>query len=305
MLTLESLKSCTLCPHLCGVDRFQRKGFCKTSTKPLVSSVFLHKGEEPVLSGNVGVCNVFFAHCNLQCVYCQNHQISCNAFVNESWERSVDDVLNLITPILDSGVRILGFVSPTHQVVQMVQIIEALHQKGYFPTIVYNTNCYERVEILKELENLVDVYLPDIKYVNNSLGLRYSGVSDYFDVAKLALKEMNKQKGTSLLLGDDGLVEFGLIIRHLVLPSHSAESVELLNFLADEVSPRLHLSLMSQYYPPSGLHLPNPINRVLTDEEYRTVLNTMEALGFRGWAQSMESADCYRPNFNSNEPFSL
>ncbi len=287
------------------MDRFQRKGFCKTSTKPLVSSVFLHKGEEPVLSGNVGVCNVFFAHCNLQCVYCQNNQISCNDFVNESWERLVNDIVNLITPILDSGVRILGFVSPTHQVVQMVEIINALHQKGYFPTIVYNTNCYESVDTLKELESVVDVYLPDFKYANNSLGLRYSGVSDYFDVAKLALKEMYRQKGTSLLLGDDGLVEFGLIIRHLVLPSHSAESVELLEFLADEFSPRLHISLMSQYFPPSGLHLPNPINRVLSKEEYSKVLNTMEVLGYRGWEQSMESADCYRPYFNSNEPFSL
>lgn len=287
------------------MNRFVSKGFCKTSATLLVSSVFLHKGEEPVLSGNVGVCNVFFAHCNLQCVYCQNHQISCNAFVSESWEKSVVEVVNLITPLLDSGVRILGFVSPTHQVVQMVEIIEALHQKGYFPTIVYNTNCYESVDTLKELESVVDVYLPDFKYVNNSLGIKYSGVSDYFDVAKQALKEMYRQKGTSLLLGDDGLAEFGLIIRHLVLPSYSAESVELLEFLAYEFSPRLHISLMSQYYPPSGLHLPNSINRVLSKEEYSKVLSKMEILGFRGWAQSMESADCYRPNFNSNSPFSM
>lgn len=224
---------------------------------------------------------------------------------NESWEKSVDDVVSLITPILDSGVRVLGFVSPTHQVVQMIEIIDALHQKGYFPTIVYNSNCYENIDTLKELEGIVDVYLPDFKYVNNSLGQRYSGVSDYFDVAKLALKEMYRQKGTSLLVGDDGLAEFGLIIRHLVLPSHSSESVELLDFFADEFSPRLHISLMSQYYPPSGLNLPNSINRVLSKEEYSKVLNKMEVLGFRGWAQSMESADCYRPNFNSNEPFSL
>jgi len=305
LLTQETLKFCTLCPHICGVNRFESKGFCKSSDKPLVSSVFLHKGEEPVLSGNVGVCNVFFAHCNLQCVYCQNHQISCNAFIDETWERSVNDVVNLITPILDSGVRILGFVSPTHQVVQMVEIINVLHQKGYFPTIVYNTNCYESVDTLKELESVVDVYLPDFKYTNNDLGLRYSGVSDYFDIAKLALKEMYRQKGTSLLFGDDGLVEFGLIIRHLVLPSHSAESVGFLDFLADEFSPRLHISLMSQFYPPSGLHLPNSINRVLSKEEYIMVLNKMEVLCFRGWAQSLESADCYRPNFNSNEPFSL
>lgn len=304
MLSQESLKSCTLCPHLCGVNRFDSKGFCKVSAMPLVSSVFLHMGEEPVLSGNIGVCNVFFAHCNLQCVYCQNHQISCNALVNVSWGKSIDEVIGFITPILDSGIRILGFVSPTHQVVQMVEIIDGLHQKGYYPTIVYNTNCYESVETLRELEKIVDVYLPDFKYVNNSLGLQYSDVSDYFDVAKRALKEMYRQKGTSLLFGDDGLVECGLIIRHLVLPGHSTESVELLNFLSDEFSPRLHISLMSQYYPPSGLNLPNPINRVLSKEEYSKVLNTMEILGFRGWAQSLESADCYRPNFNSSEPFS-
>jgi len=290
---------------LCGANRFEQQGYCKSNINPIVSSVFLHRGEEPVLSGSIGVCNVFFAHCNLQCIYCQNHQISCNVFFKESWEKSVDEVVNLITPILHSGVRILGFVSPTHQVVQMVEIIDALHQKGYFPTIVYNTNCYESVETLKELENVVDVYLPDFKYVNNSLGFQYSGVSDYFDVAKLALKEMYRQKGTSLLLGDDDLVEFGLIIRHLVLPGYSAESIELLDYLASEFSPRLHISLMSQYYPPHELNLPKPINKVLSNEEYCSVLKAMEYLGFRGWAQSMESNNYYRPNFNTSNPFPL
>lgn len=303
LISKENLKSCVLCPRSCGVNRFVDFGYCNTNSNPLVSSVFRHRGEEPVISGDVGVCNVFFAHCNLHCIYCQNHQISCNSIVNKNWEKSIDAVVDLITPILNSGVRILGFVSPTHQVVQMVDIIDALHQKGYYPTVVYNTNCYESAETLKELENIVDVYLPDFKYVNNSLGLRFSGVKDYFDVAKIALKEMYRQKGTSLIVGDDGLAEFGLIIRHLVLPSYSAESIELLNFLAEEFSPKLHLSLMSQYYPPKGLQLPTTINRVLGQEEYTLVLAEMERIGFRGWAQSMESSDYYKPNFNDGNPF--
>ncbi|MGE0078826.1 MAG: radical SAM protein [Bacteroidales bacterium] len=304
MLTQDRFYSCTLCPHNCGVNRFSDVGFCGISSNPVVSSIFLHRGEEPVLSGNKGVCNVFFAHCNLQCVYCQNHQISRNGLSNATWERSLGDIIDEIISFLDKGVRMLGFVSPTHQVVQMMEIIEGLHKKGHHPTIIYNTNCYDSVDVIKELEGIVDVYLPDFKYINNELGLMYSGVDNYFDVASIALREMFRQKGTTLLLGDDDLAESGLIIRHLVLPGYFSDSVELLKYLADEFSPRLHLSLMSQYYPPSGLCLNKPLDRTLSEGEYNVVLNTLEDIGFRGWVQSLDSNSHYQPDFSSDNPFS-
>jgi putative pyruvate formate lyase activating enzyme len=303
VLSKDLLYSCQLCPHRCGVDRSVEVGYCNTGAIPLVSSVFQHKGEEPVLSGNLGVCNVFFAHCNLQCVYCQNHQISCNSLSNPLWHKSIDEIVNSIMQILDKGVRILGFVSPSHQVVQMVEILDALHRKGYFPTVVYNTNCYDNVAMLKDLEDVVDVYLPDFKYGSNELGLKYSGVSNYFDVAKLALKEMFRQKGASLIINDDGLAEFGLIVRPLVLPGNIKESLGLLRFLSDEISPRLYISLMSQYYPPNDLSLPKPLDRILNTEEYKEVIDVLDEIGFRGWAQSIESNSYYKPDFNSNKPF--
>lgn len=304
MLTSNLLYSCKLCPHRCGVNRHVETGYCNTSYKPIVSAVFLHKGEEPVLSGTQGVCNVFFAHCNLQCTFCQNHQISRNNLINGNWILEVDNVVNSIIPILDNGVRMLGFVSPTHQVIQMLQIIECLHKKGHKPTVIYNSNCYDNVDTLRELEGVVDVYLPDFKYVDSSVGLKFSGVFDYFDKAKLAIKEMYRQKGTALLLDDEGLALSGLIIRHLVLPNHALDSISLLRFLSDEFSPRLHISLMSQYYPPVGLSLDDSISRSLEPAEYESVLLELESIGFRGWAQSLDSHEHYRPDFSTRKPFS-
>lgn len=303
MLTSDLLLSCSLCPRRCKVDRFAETGFCNTHAETLVSSVFLHKGEEPVLSGERGICNVFFAHCNLQCLYCQNYQISCNTAGNAGWMKTEDEAVSSIIPYLNEGIRMLGFVSPTHQVIQMVGIINSLHKKGYNPTVVYNTNAYENLETLRELEGIVDVYLPDFKYINNMLGLMYSGVKNYFEVASLAIREMYRQKGTSLLMGDDGLVESGLIVRHLVLPNHADESIELLRYLEDTFSSRLHVSLMSQYYPPSGLNLDEKLNRTITVAEYQKVLDALEEIGFRGWAQSPESSASYRPDFMSENPF--
>lgn len=298
------LSNCRLCPHKCGVNRFETTGFCGTTAQPVVSSICLHKGEEPLLSGSKGVCNVFFAHCNLQCTYCQNHQISRNNSHNQSWIKSVDDVVNTIIPYLDEGIRMLGFVSPSHQVSQMVDIIDGLRCKGYAPTVIYNTNCYDCVDTLKTLEDIVNVYLPDFKYINNTLAFKYSGVNDYFEVATLALREMYRQKGSSLLLGDDGLVESGLIIRHLVLPSHVNESIELLRFLSYEFSPRLYVSLMSQYYPPKDINPERPLNRVLHPTEYQKVLDVMDEIGFRGWLQALDSHNHYQPDFSSDNPFS-
>lgn len=279
------------------------RGICKTPDTPLVSSVVEHRGEEPVLSGEQGVCNVFFAHCNLQCSYCQNHQISRNSITNREWKMSVNEVAEEICGLLNRGISMLGFVSPSHQVVQMLEILELVRREGYSPRIIYNSNGYDSVETLRQLEGIVDIYLPDFKYVNPELGLRYSGVADYPDVAAKAIREMYRQKGSSLLVDNDGLAESGMIIRHLVLPGYADESIRLLKFLAEEFTPRIYLSLMSQYYPPVGVELQSPLNRTVTMEEYMGVVEVAQGIGFRGWIQDLESFGSYQPDFSRSNPF--
>lgn len=223
--------------------------------------------------------------------------------MSNKWLTNTSIIVDEIKRILETGISMLGFVSPSHQVAQMVEIINALNKSGYKPIIVYNSNGYDKVETLKKLEGIVDVYLPDLKYYNSNLAFRYSGVSDYFQVASNAIKEMYRQKGSSLILNNEGLVEFGLIIRHLVLPGYADDSINLLNFLADEVSPKLHVSLMSQYYPPAELSLPAELNQHVGINEYKKVVDVLENHGFRGWVQDIESNQYYRPDFESSNPF--
>jgi putative pyruvate formate lyase activating enzyme len=213
-------------------------------------------------------------------------------------------IVDEIIKILDNDINIVGFVSPSHQVVQMIEIINEINKKGYNPTIVYNSNGYDKVETLKELENVVDVYLPDLKYYNNQIAFRYSGIKNYFEVASMAIKEMYRQKGASIVLNDKNLIEFGLIIRHLVLPTHADDSINLLKFLANNISNRLYISLMSQYYPPKDLLLPNELKENLSTNEYKKVVKIIEDLGFRGWIQEAESQSHYKPNFDNDIPFS-
>lgn len=295
---------CNICPRQCNVNRTANElGFCNTDDKPLISNIFLHKGEEPIISGEKGICNVFFAHCNLQCVYCQNYQISQNGCSNPSWIISVDDAVDRIIDILDMGVNLLGFVSPTHQIPQMLEIIMVLEQKGHKPTVVFNTNGYDSVETLKQLEGIVDVYLPDFKYFNEDDSIKYSGVPNYFEVASKALKEMYRQKGSVIILDDDGLIESGIIIRHLVLPGLVDDTLNILDHIAYNVSPYLHISLMSQYYPTAQVQCEPNLNRKISLAEYSKAVIRMEELGFKGWIQDFESSDSYRPDFYRDTPF--
>lgn len=304
MIELDLKKVCDSCPRQCSINRgLKELGFCKTDDKPLVSSVFLHKGEEPVISGSLGICNVFFAHCNLQCVYCQNYQISLNNSYDTLWRKSIEEIANEIVVLLDQGVKLLGFVSPSHQVPQMLRIIENLWNKGYKPIIVYNSNGYDKVETLKHLEGVVDVYLPDFKYYSRDLSRKYSGVLNYFEVASMALKEMYRQKGSTILLDEEGLIESGVIVRHLVLPGSADDSIKILEFIADEVSPFLHISLMSQYYPTVRVTETVNLNRKVRIDEYDSVVTRLYELGFRGWIQDIASSDSYKPDFNRNRPF--
>ncbi len=256
-----------------------------------------------MLSGDRGVCNVFFSHCNLQCIYCQNHQISLNTTPKVS-SYTLSSACDTIAQHLDAGIKIVGFVSPSHQTSAMVNIVNELKRRRYAPRVLYNSNGYDSVETLRELEDVVDIYLPDFKYSSNELGQMLSAVPNYFDAATLAFKEMFRQMGTYLSLDGDGVAEGGLIIRHLVLPGFIQNSIEVLNFIAEELSPNLHISLMAQFAPPFAIPQFKELNRGLTIDEYRSVISHFEEVGFhKGWVQELNSAVHYNPDFTKNHPF--
>ena len=302
-MMLPTSTPCNLCPRQCNAPRDTHKGFCRTALDPAIASICMHRGEEPVLTGNVGVCNVFFSHCNLQCVFCQNHQISSNSSGATSLY-SITSACDAIARELDLGAKIVGFVSPSHQVPAMVEIVNELKRRNLTPRILYNSNGYDSVETLKALEDVVDIYLPDFKYCSNELGQRLSLAPDYFDAASLALKEMLRQKGTYLSLDDDGVAESGMIIRHLVLPGFVQNSLDVLNYIAEDLSPNIHISLMAQYSPPFAIPDETDLNRMLTAEEYAQVVSHFDRLGFhKGWIQELSSAQTYNPNFENTHPF--
>jgi putative pyruvate formate lyase activating enzyme len=292
------LENCILCPRECRVNRF------KGATGLNVASVCLHRGEEPLISGTVGICNVFFAGCNMRCVFCQNHDISSHSLLVKKAGNNINSILTQISDILNSGIKSIGFVSPSHMVPQMKAIISGIHNLGFNPVIVYNTNSYDKVETLKTLDGLIDVYLPDLKYISSSLSLSFSSTPDYPHVALKAIKEMYYQKGSSVLTNDEGMAESGILIRHLVLPGQVEESKKVLRAIAEELSPGVHVSLMSQYHPEGNLKDNPELNRTLYSEEYESVVDEMNSLGFRnGYVQEMASHKTFRPDFRREKPF--
>ena len=301
----EALRDCRLCPRRCGVDRFAGPtGFCRTGSGYAIAAITPHRGEEPAISGERGICNVFFAHCNLRCRFCQNHQISRNDTASHEQRWTLDTAVDAIVAHLESGIDRLGFVSAAHLVPQMAAIITAVRRRGLRPVVVYNSNGYDRVETLRSLDDLVDVYLPDCKYMDPALAARWSGAGDYPEVAAAALAEMYRQRGSVLHLDDRGLAERGLIVRHLVLPGAVANTLQVLRFLAESLSPRLTLSLMAQYNPTSLVAAEPPLDRRLLPAEYAEAVAEMERLGFaHGWVQECASAERYNPDFTAASPF--
>lgn len=301
---IKYLTNCTMCPRNCGINRLANDlGFCKCDSSFRISAICAHLGEEPVISGKKGICNIFFPHCNLQCIYCQNYEISQN---NSSLPRSMsfDKLINKICSVLDKTENIVGFVSPTHYIPQMLAIIREIKAKGRNPVFVYNSNAYDKPETIKLLEGIIDVYLPDFKYFDSSTSQEYSGAHDYAAYAKASINEMYRQKGSTLILNDKGIVESGLIIRHLVLPGLVEQSCEILKYISDEISPNIHISLMSQYYPTLLVIKHKLLNRAIKANEYEIVKECFYNCGFsKGWIQDMDSYNSYRPDFKDENPF--
>jgi putative pyruvate formate lyase activating enzyme len=302
---LESLRDCVSCPRECHVDRRAGKvGFCNTLDNLAVASVCAHHGEEPVLSGKHGICNIFFSGCNLRCAFCQNYQISQRPVSESESDLSLYDVLRLTERILDSGASSVGFVSPSHVIPQMKVIIAALTDRGRRPTYVFNTNGYDKVETIASLEDTFSVWLPDLKYVDERLGRMCSDAPGYPEIAKAAIKEMHRQVGSSIWLHDDGTIQRGLIIRHLVLPGEVENSKGVLRWIAEELSRSVHISLMSQFHPTANVAGHPTLDRTLTSDEYDEVVAEFERLGFyRGWVQELSSPWHYRPDFDRDHPF--
>jgi putative pyruvate formate lyase activating enzyme len=299
------LSNCTLCPRECNVDRFEgADGYCLTDAGLNISAICIHRGEEPAISGPSGICNIFFSGCNLRCIYCQNFEISHCGSVCRNAGNDIQSVLNKVEEIMGKGICSIGFVSPSHAVPQVKAIIDGLRARGLSPVTVYNTNSYEKSETIRSLAELIDVYLPDFKYATPEIALEYSDASDYPYVALKALKEMYFQKGSTLRTDENGVAQNGILLRHLVLPGHAEESINVLRTIADEVSTGIHLSLMSQYYPTNQVSTHPVLNRALYRDEYESVVKEMERLGFRnGWIQDMDSFENYMPDFSREHPF--
>jgi len=305
LMVLKELEYCSVCPRNCHADRLSGKyGYCRCDSSFNISSITLHHGEEPVISGKNGICNVFFSHCNLQCNFCQNFQISNNLSAISCQELSLNDISRKIIKQISHGAHAVGFVSPSHQVPQMKIIVNSIRINGYSPVFVYNTNAYDKHETIRELNNIISVYLPDYKYSDHILAQKYSDASAYPEIALKAIQEMYSQTGSTLLTNEEGIAAKGLIIRHLVLPGNIKNSFGVLENIAEQVSPNVHISLMSQYYPTSKVCMVSPLNRKVRLEEYLKVVKHMEHLGmYKGWIQEPGSSQDFLPDFNKTKPF--
>jgi putative pyruvate formate lyase activating enzyme len=304
------LSACTVCPRDCGNDRLAGvRASCAAAEHPIVSSWTPHFGEEPCLSGTRGAGNIFFGSCNLRCVYCQNFQISQDWAGQKGNEVPVERLAEIVLELQDRGCHNIGFVSPTHYAPQMAKAILLAARRGLELPVVYNTNAYDSVEVLRLLDGIVDVYLPDLKYADSANGWLYSKVPDYAERAREALVEMYRQKGAGLAIDDAGLLESGLLVRVLVLPNGVAGVAESLAWIAETLSPRIAISLMAQYYPihrAASNDRYAALARPITAGEWEEALGALEANGLdRGFRQQLETANrYYRPDFRDrSEPF--
>lgn len=265
----EILKNCTLCPRSCKVDRTSGEvGVCKTGDKPFVSSYNPHFGEESPLVGRHGSGTIFFARCNLLCLFCQNWTIS---HLGEGSEISFEALADIMMTLQNYGCHNINLVTPTHQVPMIIKSLEIAIEKGLNVPLVYNCGGYESVDTLKILDGIVDIYMPDFKYSDPQVAMKYSKAKDYPQIAKAAIKEMHRQVG-DLVIDDRGIALRGLLVRHLVLPEGLAGTEEVVRFLAGEISPNTYTNIMAQYYPCfKAVELP-PLDRRITNEEYRKAL---------------------------------
>lgn len=272
----EQLRKCTLCPRNCGVDRVAGEtGFCKTGNKPFVSSWGPHFGEEKPLVGRFGSGTIFFSHCNLRCIFCQNWTIS---HQGEGEEISFERLAGIMLDLQETGCHNINLVTPTHQMPMILRSLAIAAGKGLSIPIVYNCGGYESLHALKLLDGIVDIYMPDFKYSDPDMALKYSQAKDYPGVAKAALKEMHAQVG-DLRTDQRGIALRGLLVRHLVLPEGIAGTGEVVRFIAEEISRETYINIMDQYYPCFAASEFPAINRRITRKEYADAIKMATTAG--------------------------
>jgi len=271
------LESCELCPRVCKVNRLDgEKGFCGIGAKAVVSSTGPHYGEESVLVGKGGSGTIFFAGCNLGCVFCQNSDISQLRHGNEV---EIDDVVNMMLELQIRGCVNINFVTPTHVVPHIIESVFLARERGLIIPVVYNCGGYESVGSLQLLEGTIDIYMPDAKYLNPDSSKEYSSAHNYPDVMKLALLEMHRQVGD--LEVKDGVAARGLLVRHLVMPENVTGSKEIIDFIVNEISGNTFVNVMEQYRPTFNAHNYPEINRPVTQQEFSKVYEYAKSQGLR------------------------
>ena len=284
---------CSLCPRKCNIDRTNKIGYCGVNEKIRVARAAPHYWEEPCISGKNGSGTVFFSGCNLGCVFCQNYQLSHEAFGKDVTEY---ELMKIFDNLINKGVHNINLVTPTHYSHVLSKVLKEFNSPV---PIVYNTSSYETVEALKELDGLVDIYLPDIKYYDNEPALKYSKAKDYFLYASEAVKEMYRQVG-DLIIDDNGIAQRGILIRHMLLPGNISQAVKIFNWVADNLSLDTYISVMRQYTPYGEAKNMSPIDRPITAKEYKIAKQKIEEIGFENiYFQKKSSSDeIFIPDFN-------
>lgn len=271
----EHIENCKLCPHNCGVNRKEELGICKGSDKAIVASYGPHFGEEGVLVGNNGSGTIFFGYCNMSCVYCQNYDIS---FYGKGEIVTNEELSNIMISLQNRGCSNINLVTPTHYVFNILEAIYLAAKKGLKLPIVYNTGGYEKLETLKILDGVIDIYMPDFKYILDESGEKYSKVKKYPKIIKESLLEMDRQVG-GIKLDDKGLAYRGLLIRHLMIPGKNEETKKILKFIKDELSKGVLVNLMDQYYPSHNAYKYEELTRRIDSKEYREAFKYAKKLG--------------------------
>lgn len=293
---LKYLEKCEICPHRCKINRIDGKiGRCKSTDKIKIALVSVHNYEEPCISGENGSGTVFFSNCNLNCLFCQNYEISQQGLGKEV---TIQQLADIFINQQNKGVENINLVTPTSYVIQIIEAIKIARSKGLKIPIVYNTNGYENIETIKMLDGYIDIYLPDLKYIDNDIGKKYSKINNYFEVASKAIKEMYNQVG-KYKFDNRGIMQRGMIIRHLILPNNIENSEKVLKWIEQNMPQDIYVSIMAQYFPTYKAKEIGELNRKLTIDEYEEVENYLYSLNLEnGYIQELgEHEEEYVPKW--------
>lgn len=295
---MEILKNCCLCPRKCGVNRYEQKGYCGANNKLKIAYYSLHMWEEPVISGETGSGTIFFSNCNMKCMYCQNKKISLDGYGKYTSLKRLEEIM---LELQDKGANNINLVTPTHYVPQIAKVLRKIKNNSLNIPVVYNTSSYENIGTLMMMNNLVDIYLADLKYYDDELALKYSLCKDYFETATMAIDEMYRQVG-ELIFREDGILQKGLIVRVLILPGHIEDAKNIIKYLYKTFGDSIIISIMNQYTPVNKCKYDN-LNRKVSDEEYNEVIDYAVELGVtNAFVQDGDAAlESFIPEFDKNK----